>query len=176
VIKAETRVPVLAPQRHLLRDDYASTGGKWRGENDTAHGTLPGDPGKAAAAIITAVESTDTQELLVILGIGTVWARGPQQRRMGPEDGPQPLRRAHRSAEGREIHVGCELRPSDGDRYLAGHLAVFQVAERVLSLSEREGPVEGRRYFAGLDERGQVLKLGGADEAKERGQPLADEG
>lgn len=39
---------------------------KRRGENDTTHGTLPGDPRKAAAAIITAVESTDTQELLVI--------------------------------------------------------------------------------------------------------------
>ncbi|MHA7190216.1 oxidoreductase [Arthrobacter sp. MDT2-16] len=47
-------------------DDYAETAGKRRKENDTSHGTQPGDPAKAAAAIITAVESDDTPEVLVL--------------------------------------------------------------------------------------------------------------
>lgn len=46
--------------------DYAETAGKRRKENDTTHGTQPGDPAKAAAAIITAVESADIPELLVL--------------------------------------------------------------------------------------------------------------
>lgn len=46
--------------------DYADTAGKRRKENDTTHGTQPGDPAKAAAAIITAVESADTPEMLVL--------------------------------------------------------------------------------------------------------------
>jgi NAD(P)-dependent dehydrogenase (short-subunit alcohol dehydrogenase family) len=46
--------------------DYSETAGKRRKENDTTHGTQPGDPAKAAAAIITAVESTDTPEVLVL--------------------------------------------------------------------------------------------------------------
>lgn len=46
--------------------DYSETAGKRRKENDTTHGTQPGDPAKAAAAVITAVESTDTPELLVL--------------------------------------------------------------------------------------------------------------
>ena len=37
--------------------DYADTAGKRRKENDTVHGTQPGDPAKAAAALIEAVES-----------------------------------------------------------------------------------------------------------------------
>jgi hypothetical protein len=69
--------------------------------------------------------------------------------------------------------AGCV---SDGEHYLAGDLAVFQEADRVLSLSQREGPVEGRRYIAGVDERGKVLQFGGADQAEEYGEPLADEG
>ena len=47
-------------------DDYAETAGKRRKENDTSHGTQPGDPAKAAAAIIIAVESDDTPEVLVL--------------------------------------------------------------------------------------------------------------
>ena len=37
--------------------DYAETAGKRRKEHDTAHGPQPGDPAKAAAALIQAVES-----------------------------------------------------------------------------------------------------------------------
>jgi NAD(P)-dependent dehydrogenase (short-subunit alcohol dehydrogenase family) len=40
-------------------DDYAETAGKRRKEHDTAHGTQPGDPGKAAEAIVAAVESDE---------------------------------------------------------------------------------------------------------------------
>jgi NAD(P)-dependent dehydrogenase (short-subunit alcohol dehydrogenase family) len=47
-------------------EDYSETAGKRRKENDTTHGTQPGDPAKAAAAIITAVESPDAPEVLVL--------------------------------------------------------------------------------------------------------------
>ncbi|MGC5257206.1 oxidoreductase [Gordonia sp. DT218] len=39
--------------------DYTDTAGKRRIENDTVHGTQPGDPAKAAAALITVAESAD---------------------------------------------------------------------------------------------------------------------
>jgi len=46
--------------------DYADTAGRRRKENDPTHGTQPGDPAKAALAIITAVEAAETPELLVL--------------------------------------------------------------------------------------------------------------
>lgn len=46
--------------------DYADTAGKRRKENDTVHGTQPGNPALAAEAIITAVEAPDTPELLLL--------------------------------------------------------------------------------------------------------------
>ena len=46
--------------------DYAETAGKRRKENDTVHGTPPGDPGKAAEAIIAVVESPNPPSLLVL--------------------------------------------------------------------------------------------------------------
>ena len=39
--------------------DYADTAGRRRKERDTYHGTQPGDPARAAEAIITAVEAKD---------------------------------------------------------------------------------------------------------------------
>ena len=47
-------------------DDYAETAGKRRKENDTAHGTQPGDPVRAARAIITAVEADEPPALLML--------------------------------------------------------------------------------------------------------------
>ncbi|WP_433730094.1 oxidoreductase [Actinoplanes sp. CA-051413] len=47
-------------------DDYADTAGKRRKENDTVHGTQPGDPAKAAQAIITAVASPEPPALLLL--------------------------------------------------------------------------------------------------------------
>jgi NAD(P)-dependent dehydrogenase (short-subunit alcohol dehydrogenase family) len=46
--------------------DYADTAGKRRKENDTVHGTQPGDPAKAAQAIITAVEAAEPPALLLL--------------------------------------------------------------------------------------------------------------
>jgi NAD(P)-dependent dehydrogenase (short-subunit alcohol dehydrogenase family) len=46
--------------------DYADTAGKRRKENDTVHGTQPGDPAKAAQAIITVVESAEPPALLLL--------------------------------------------------------------------------------------------------------------
>lgn len=47
--------------------DYAETAGRRRKEHDTTHGTQPGDPAKAAAAIITAV-TADAPPALLLLG------------------------------------------------------------------------------------------------------------
>lgn len=46
--------------------DYAETAGKRRKENDTVDGTQPGDPRKAAEAIITAVASPNPPALLLL--------------------------------------------------------------------------------------------------------------
>jgi NAD(P)-dependent dehydrogenase (short-subunit alcohol dehydrogenase family) len=46
--------------------DYADTAGKRRKENDTVHGTQPGDPAKAAAALIEAVESANPPYMLLL--------------------------------------------------------------------------------------------------------------
>jgi len=53
-------------QSSTVIDDYAETAGKRRKEHDTAHGTQPGDPAKAAAAIIAAVESDDPPAFLLL--------------------------------------------------------------------------------------------------------------
>ena len=45
-------------------DDYAETAGKRRKEHDTAHGTQPGDPAKAA--IIAAAESAEPPAFLLL--------------------------------------------------------------------------------------------------------------
>jgi NAD(P)-dependent dehydrogenase (short-subunit alcohol dehydrogenase family) len=46
--------------------DYAATAGKRRKEHDTQHGTQPGDPDKAAKALITAVESAEPPAFLLL--------------------------------------------------------------------------------------------------------------
>jgi NAD(P)-dependent dehydrogenase (short-subunit alcohol dehydrogenase family) len=46
--------------------DYAETAGKRRKENDTAHGKQPGDPAKAASALIEAVESEHPPFMLLL--------------------------------------------------------------------------------------------------------------
>lgn len=47
-------------------DDYAETAGKRRKENDTVHGTQPGDPAKAAEAILAVSESPNPPSLMVL--------------------------------------------------------------------------------------------------------------
>jgi NAD(P)-dependent dehydrogenase (short-subunit alcohol dehydrogenase family) len=54
-------------QSDTVIDDYADTAGARRKERDTTHGTQPGDPDKAAEALITAVESAQPP-LMLILG------------------------------------------------------------------------------------------------------------
>ena len=46
--------------------DYAETAGKRRKERDTVHGTQPGDPKRAAAALVDVVSSGKAPELLVL--------------------------------------------------------------------------------------------------------------
>jgi NAD(P)-dependent dehydrogenase (short-subunit alcohol dehydrogenase family) len=47
-------------------EDYAETAGKRRKENDTVHGTQPGDPAKAAEAILAIVDSPNPPSLAVL--------------------------------------------------------------------------------------------------------------
>jgi NAD(P)-dependent dehydrogenase (short-subunit alcohol dehydrogenase family) len=53
-------------QSSTVIDDYAETAGKRRKEHDTVHGTQPGDPAKAAQAIISAVESDEPPAFLLL--------------------------------------------------------------------------------------------------------------
>jgi NAD(P)-dependent dehydrogenase (short-subunit alcohol dehydrogenase family) len=53
-------------QSSTVIDDYAETAGKRRKEHETAHGTQPGDPAKAAQAIIAAVESDEPPAFLLL--------------------------------------------------------------------------------------------------------------
>jgi NAD(P)-dependent dehydrogenase (short-subunit alcohol dehydrogenase family) len=53
-------------QSSTVIDDYADTAGKRRKEHDAVHGTQPGDPVKAAKAIITAVESDEPPAFLLL--------------------------------------------------------------------------------------------------------------
>ena len=53
-------------QSTTVIDDYADTAGKRRKERDTVHGTQPGDPAKAATAILTAVESDEPPPFLLL--------------------------------------------------------------------------------------------------------------
>jgi NAD(P)-dependent dehydrogenase (short-subunit alcohol dehydrogenase family) len=46
--------------------DYADTAGLRRKENDTAHGNQPGEPARAAQAIITAVQASESPFLLLL--------------------------------------------------------------------------------------------------------------
>jgi NAD(P)-dependent dehydrogenase (short-subunit alcohol dehydrogenase family) len=53
-------------QSATVIDDYADTAGKRRKENDTMHGNQAGDPAKASAAIIAAVESSEPPAFLLL--------------------------------------------------------------------------------------------------------------
>jgi short-subunit dehydrogenase len=53
-------------QSATVIDDYAATAGQRRKENDTMHGNQAGNPGKAGAAIIAAVESSEPPAFLLL--------------------------------------------------------------------------------------------------------------
>jgi hypothetical protein len=46
--------------------DYADTAGRRRKEHDTAHGNQPGDPARAAQAILTTVDAPQPPFLLLL--------------------------------------------------------------------------------------------------------------
>jgi NAD(P)-dependent dehydrogenase (short-subunit alcohol dehydrogenase family) len=53
-------------QSTAVIDDYAATAGQRRKERDTMHGNQPGDPAKAGAAIIAAVEAPEPPAFLLL--------------------------------------------------------------------------------------------------------------
>jgi len=53
-------------QSATVIDDYAATAGRRRKENDTMHGNQSGDPAKAGAAILAAVESAQPPGFLLL--------------------------------------------------------------------------------------------------------------
>jgi NAD(P)-dependent dehydrogenase (short-subunit alcohol dehydrogenase family) len=53
-------------QSATVIDDYADTAGKRRKENDTSHGTQPGDPERAARVIIATVSADDAPFRLLL--------------------------------------------------------------------------------------------------------------
>jgi NAD(P)-dependent dehydrogenase (short-subunit alcohol dehydrogenase family) len=53
-------------QSTIVIDDYAATAGQRRKESDTMHGNQPGDPAKAGAAIVAAVESPEPPAFLLL--------------------------------------------------------------------------------------------------------------
>ena len=53
-------------QSATVIDDYAATAGQRRKERDTMHGNQPGDPAKAGAAIVAAVESPEPPPFLLL--------------------------------------------------------------------------------------------------------------
>ena len=53
-------------QSATIIDDYAATAGQRRKENDPMHGNQAGDPAKAGAAIIAAVESSEPPAFLLL--------------------------------------------------------------------------------------------------------------
>jgi NAD(P)-dependent dehydrogenase (short-subunit alcohol dehydrogenase family) len=53
-------------QSATVIDDYSATAGQRRKEHDTMDGTQPGDPAKAGAAIIAAVEATEPPGFLML--------------------------------------------------------------------------------------------------------------
>lgn len=55
----------LTQSAHPLAD-YAQTAGRRRKEHDTAHGNQPGDPRKAATALVDVVESGHAPYLLLL--------------------------------------------------------------------------------------------------------------
>lgn len=58
-------------QSRTIIDDYADTAGRRRKENDCTHGTQPGDPSRAALAIVATVEG-DHAPFRLLLGTDAV--------------------------------------------------------------------------------------------------------
>jgi hypothetical protein len=76
----------LTQTEHAIAD-YAETAGRRRKELDRVHGTQPGDPAKAAAALLDAVESGNPPYLL-LLGNDAVDAVAPPSQPYGTTSTP----------------------------------------------------------------------------------------
>jgi NAD(P)-dependent dehydrogenase (short-subunit alcohol dehydrogenase family) len=74
--------------------DYADTAGKRRKEVDTAHGTQPGDPAKAAEALITAVESPEPPFMLLLGNDASDGFRAALHELLDEADRWEPLSRS----------------------------------------------------------------------------------
>ena len=74
--------------------DYAATAGKRRKEHDTAHGTQPGDPAKAARALLTVIESGDAPYLLMLGSDAVDTVRGTLDSLRGDVDTWENLSRS----------------------------------------------------------------------------------
>jgi NAD(P)-dependent dehydrogenase (short-subunit alcohol dehydrogenase family) len=80
-------------QSYLAIDDYAQTAGKRRKENDRTHGTQAGDPAKAAAAIVTVVESGKAPGLLLLGADAVDTFRGVSDQERADVDAWEPVAR-----------------------------------------------------------------------------------
>ena len=94
-------------QSATVIDDYASTAGQRRKENDTMHGNQAGDPAKAGAAIIAAVESSEPP------GVPAAGTRRPgrlplHRRRAGERD--RQLGEAHHRHQLRLLTLNASVR------------------------------------------------------------------
>jgi NAD(P)-dependent dehydrogenase (short-subunit alcohol dehydrogenase family) len=74
--------------------DYAGTAGKRRKEHDTVHGTQKGDPTKAAAALIEAVESDEPPFMLLLGNDASDGFRGALQALLTEVDAWESLSRS----------------------------------------------------------------------------------
>jgi NAD(P)-dependent dehydrogenase (short-subunit alcohol dehydrogenase family) len=74
--------------------DYADTAGKRRKEHDTVHGTQKGDPTKAAAALIEAVESDEPPFMLLLGNDASDGFRGALQALLTEVDAWESLSRS----------------------------------------------------------------------------------
>jgi NAD(P)-dependent dehydrogenase (short-subunit alcohol dehydrogenase family) len=87
-------------QSATVIDDYADTAGKRRKENDTSHGTQPGDPDRAARLIIDTVSSDDAPFRLLLGSDAISIVRDELQGRIDEIDAWADLSRTTDFAEG----------------------------------------------------------------------------
>lgn len=78
-------------QSRTVIDDYADTAGRRRKENDRTHGTQPGDPARAARAIITAVEAEQAPFRLLLGSDSLVVVREELRGRLDEMDAWEQL-------------------------------------------------------------------------------------
>ena len=132
------------PQSATAIDDYADTAGRRRKENDTMHGSQAGDPVKAAAAIIAAVEANEPP-------LSCCWVRTP----CSPIDslpsgakGNHEMGRAHRRHKFRRPTGAVTDRPPPrGDDRQLSHRVHEWSGDGGAGCRVRHGPNRGIRVL-----------------------------